>query len=244
MNTIRKNISIDPSRQPLIKSATQQAGPKAPGPGAPIPQAPSAVKPGHPLADMARVAGGASPATTAPRTEPSKPSKPRSRPDSQAPQSKSAKTAARREAHTGHASVAPAGRENGGRGSGGFRGQGHMDIQDWVPFSAQQSRILRTPRANPSVGSAKVTTHSHHAIRENVFSMARHFYNEVLPSLFRQTPRQAEQNDRQVRKEVLQKEIRHRSERSLARREAILKRAESKTQWVMAGDLTTTFAMS
>jgi hypothetical protein len=85
--------------------------------------------------------------------------------------------------------------------------------------------------------------HFAHPIRTAVFSMASRFYSEILPSIFRPTQREAERNDRDIRKETLRKEIRQKDERNEARREVIRKRAEADPRRVMAGELTSSFAM-
>jgi hypothetical protein len=111
-----------------------------------------------------------------------------------------------------------------------------------MPFSAQQSRILRTPRATPAVGSAKVMAHLAHPVRTTVFSMVQRLYSEVLPSIFRQTPREKEQDSREIRKDSQRKELQKKQARDEARREIIRKRAESEPHRVMAGDLSIAFA--
>ncbi len=159
----------------------------------------------------------------------------------------STRSAARREAHTGHASVAPAGRErgSGGGGGGGFgngsQKQEHQDIHDWLPFSAQQSRIIRKP-ASHVPGLTTVAAHPFHPLKAVVFSMAGRFYTEVLPSLFRRTPQQVDQSNRDIRKDALRKEQKHHSVKNEARREGIRKKADSDPHRVMAGDLTAAFA--
>jgi hypothetical protein len=157
-----------------------------------------------------------------------------------------AKTAARRDAHIGHAVVGPSGRERGGSGFGGSQGHGHPDIQDWMPFSAQQSRIVRSTRAYPAMGLTKVVAHPLHPLRAAVYTLANRLYTEVLPSLFRRTPQEMERQDRMrkdgIRKDALRKEQRQRSERQDARRDAIRKLAEVHPSRVMAGDLTVAFA--
>ena len=159
----------------------------------------------------------------------------------------SSKSAARRDSHTNHPTVAPSGRErgSGGGGGGGFGGgsqkQEHQDIHDWLPFSAQQSRIMRTTKPHVP-GLTRVSAHPFHPLKAAVFSIAGRFYTELLPSLFRRTPQQIDQANRDIRKDALRKEQKHRATHTEARREVIRKRADSDPHRVMAGDLNTAFA--
>lgn len=155
----------------------------------------------------------------------------------------SGKAAARRDAHTNHAIVGPSGREgrSGGSGFGSQHGQ-HQDIHDWMPFSAQQSRIMRSPITHLSPALAKVTAHPFHPLKSAVFSLAGRFYSEILPSVFRRTPQQVDQAGRDVKKDAVRKSNANRTERNEARRNEIRARAEENPKRVFAGDLNRAFA--
>jgi hypothetical protein len=234
--------SAESSRRPVAKTAPNAPGSKAGKPAASGASTPTSARGNVLAADPIRTAPKGTPASA---QSGSAASKSQSKPKA-AGSSGSGKPSARREAHISHASVAPAGRDGrGGGGGGGFSGsgrQGHPDIQDWMPFSAQQSRIARMPRTYPAVGLTKVIAHPVHPLRAAVLFMAGRFYSEVLPSLFRRTPKEMERNDREIRKDALRKEQKHRSERDEARRDTVRKRAEADPRRVMAGDLTTAFA--
>lgn len=159
----------------------------------------------------------------------------------------SGKTAARRDAHTGHDSVAPSGREgrSGGNGKGGgFGSQSgqHQDINDWMPFSAQQSRITRAPYQHRGPALAKLTAHPFHPLKSAVFSLAGRLYSELLPSFFRRTPQQVDQAHREVKKDAVRKSTSHRTERNETRRNEIRARAEENPKRIFAGDLNRAFA--
>ena len=237
---------VDPSSLPVFKTVKNPSVPNKVGaPAATIASTQDPARLAASLNNPARKASVATPAATPSRAEPPKT---QSKPKAAGSSSGSAKAAERRNAHTGHASVTPEGRERGGGGSGGSQRNGHPDIQDWMPFSAQQSRIARIHRTYPATGLAnlanlaKAVPHPLQPLRAAVFSLASRFYSEVLPSLFRRTPREAEQNQREIRKDVLRKEQKQRSDRSEARRDIIRKRAESEPHLALAGDLTTMFS--
>jgi hypothetical protein len=161
--------------------------------------------------------------------------------------STSGRAAARREAHANHPTVGPSGREgrsggNGGGGSGFGSQQGHQDINDWMPFSAQQSRISRSPIQHRGPALAKVTAHPFHPLKSAVFSLAGRFYSEILPSMFRRTPQQVDQAGREVKKDAVRKSNSHRTERNEVRRNEIRARAEENPKRVFAGDLNRAFA--
>ena len=58
-------------------------------------------------------------------------------------------------------------------------------------------------------------------LKSVVLSMAGRFYTEVLPSIFRRTPQQVDQANRDIRKDALRKTEKHRTERNEASREGI-----------------------
>jgi hypothetical protein len=233
--------AVDPSRRPVVETAPNAPGSKPGKPAASGASTPTPARANALAADPVRTAPKGAQASAQSGIAASK-SQSKS---NAAGASGSGKPSARRDAHISHATVAPAGRDGRGGGGGGFSGsgrQGHPDIQDWMPFSAQQSRIVRTPRPYPAMGLTKVIAHPVHPLRAAVLYMAGNFYTQLLPSLFRRTLRETERNDRETKQEAMHKEQKHRSERNDARREAIRKRAEANPHRVMAGDLTTAFA--
>jgi hypothetical protein len=239
---IKTKNSTEPSRLPVAKNAANSPGPKGGNPSASGTPNPNPAPAAALATDPSRTASKASPASLP--SGPSGPvaSKTQSKPKAGGP-SDSGKAGERRDAHVGHATVAPTGRERGsGGGFGGSQRHGQPDIQDWMPFSAQQSRILRMPRTHPAVGLTKVIAHPVHPFTAVIFSIASQFYSEVLPSFFRRTPREIERNNREIHKDALRKEQKRKSEANEARREAIRKRAAAGSRRVLAGDLTAAFA--
>lgn len=175
---------------------------------------------------------------TAPGTTHTKSTKPKD--DKETTQSGTGKAAARREAHSNHPIVGPSARE--GRSGGQSNHQGHQDMHDWMPFSAQQSRIARTPYMHRGPALAKVTAHPFHPLKSAVFSLAGRFYSEILPSVFRRTPQQADTANRQAKKEALRKSNDQRMDRNETRRNEIRARAEENPKRVWAGDVNRAFA--
>jgi hypothetical protein len=213
--------------------------PKAPGSaGSPSPAQAATIMTGP-----GRVAPKTSTTSANLGAAPPKPSKPK-----ESASTPSSRASARREAHTGHATVAPRDeRGSGGGKGGGFGSQRdgqHQDIHDWMPFSAQQSRIIRRTPPHHAPGLPKLAAHPFHpmGLKSVVLSMAGRFYTEVLPSIFRRTPQQVDQANRDIRKDALRKTEKHRTERNEARREEVRRRAYSEGNRVMAGDLTRAFA--
>lgn len=252
MNPIKKGI--EPSSLPVFKTVTNPTVvPKGGQPGASVASTQDPARLAASVNNPARKASEAAPASTPSRTDAPKT---QSKPKGESPTPGSSKAAERRNAHTGHASVAPAGRERGGGGAGGFHRNGHPDMQDWMPFSAQQSRIARMHRTYPAAGLAgqvKVLQHPILPLKAAVFSLVRRIYSEFMPALIRRTPQERARKNRELRKvalrkhqaekQVAEKQQAQKSMRNEMRREAIRKRAESEPHRVMAGDLTTVFSM-
>jgi len=203
---------------------------------------PNAAQTAAMMSHAGKIAPKTAPAPTHIGNNPAKPAKSKESPKGTA----SGKTADRRDAHTGHDSVAPSGREgrSGGNGKGGgFGSQSqHQDINDWMPFSAQQSRITRAPIQHRGPALSKVAAHPFHPLKSAVFSLAGRFYSEILPTIFRRTPQQVDQAHRDVKKDAVRKSNAHRSERNEARRNEIRAMAEENPKRVFAGDLNRAFA--
>lgn len=143
-----------------------------------------------------------SPATQ-PGAAPSKGTK-GSKPKESPSASTSSRAAARRQEHTNAPVAMPAGQERGkGGGSGGSGFASHQDgrqeMHEWMPVSAQQSRISRAsarPSMPHSMGLPKTGVHALHGggLETSVMSMLGKFYMDVLPSLFRRTPQDLGRN--------------------------------------------------
>lgn len=238
---IHSNIGTDAPRIASTKTAASQ--PQAPSMQPGNAGLPNASQTAASMSHAGKIVPKTSTSPTHIGNTPAKPSKSKETSKGTA----SGKAAARRDAHTGHDSVAPSGREgrSGGNGKGGgFGSQSgrHADINDWMPFSAQQSKITRSPYQYRGPALAKVTAHPFHPLKSAVFSLAGRFYSELLPSFFRRTPQQVDQAHREVKKDVVRKSNAHRTERNEARRNEVRARAEENPKRIFAGDLNRAFA--
>ncbi|MDB5104437.1 MAG: hypothetical protein JWP91_2126 [Fibrobacteres bacterium] len=247
-----RNSSVDkPRSAPASKPSADKAGEparKSPGgPGTPTPTSNQA-------AALISVPGKIAPKTAAAAA---------SALSAAAPQSKNAKaretgtgqsrSSARREAHTGHAMVMPNGRERGGGGGGSGGGFGsqrdgqHQDMHEWMPFSAQQSRITRTTVPH-HLSLPKTGLHAFNgsALKTTVLSMFGKLYMEVLPSIFRRTPQEVTRLNRDIKKDAVHRSEEKKLARNQARREsgrdAQVQAASMEPRRVLAGDLTQAFA--
>jgi hypothetical protein len=164
----------------------------------------------------------------------------------------SSRASARREAHTNNPVAMPSGRDgrNGGGGGGGFGGSGrdgHPEMHEWMPVSAQQSRITRTTTPH-HLALPKAGLHALRGsgLKSTVLSMFGKLYMEVMPSMFRRTPQEVDRLNRDIKKDAVHKSEARKSSHNQALRESgrdlQIESARPEPRRVMAGDLTTAFA--
>lgn len=165
----------------------------------------------------------------------------------------SGRTGARRDQFSQHPVAMPSGRERGGggggSGGGGFGGDGRHDMHEWMPVSAQQSRIVRSGASiRPGTAMAGAQAFRAAGLKSTVLSLFGRMYLEVLPSIFRRTPEQIDRSDRAIKKDALRKaEIRKEAQGDSRRLAGSGSRANGPAQEerrVLAGDLTPAFAAS
>jgi hypothetical protein len=180
----------------------------------------------------------------------------KSKPKESSSGSISSRTAARRDEHTNSPVAMPSGREQGkgGKGGGGGFNGSHQDarqeMHEWMPVSAQQSRITRlSPRTSMPhhLALPKTGLHAIHGggLKSTVLSMFGKLYMDVMPAIFRRTPQEVDRNNRDLKKDAIHKSETRKLDRNHVRREdgrVLQAQTKAEPRRVMAGDLSTSFA--
>jgi hypothetical protein len=157
------------------------------------------------------------------------------------------RTDARRDLHSDQPVAMPAGQRERGSGGNGFQGDkdGRMEMHEWMPVSAQQSRVTRS--IAPHIAMTRGAHAFQHAgLRTTVMSMFGRLYMEVLPSLFRHTPQEIDRSKRDIKKDLLNNTQEKHLTRSESRRDGHMeiqgRPVKMEPKRAMAGDLSTAFA--